>query len=915
MLMEKGNITTQVPLNKINVNNFSNLNNDENIPMEKFPYIKIESSNIFKKISESEIKSINEKIEKYNKKKKIEFINELIKCFLEKMYSKSDLDTNKIISLISSKIRAKKKLNENTIEEYLNFFYNSREKYKTSKTLVLDKTLFKNIGIVLSYIHGKLKDNPLDSKVIKEYIDIILIQKINILTDYFLYCNKNGSDPMLLKKAYEFKKLVDIHNYKIPPELIFLINIFQDCLKLEIDIEFDENSLTKEDLQLFALTLLNVDYVFPNLENISVNLVYKKLQRLLNERYFDRIYILLSNREETLKKNCLKDDISLYEIKWDFNKEFNLGYFNEIKRISKRNKKKISLEEYCIISKDEEKERELLSKNNNILVNSNSLEISTLDKSIIDDIGFIDLDLDEEDKDSVSSSGINISSSNNTKVKNKENIKVKKENKKFKYLKLLEKNSIFFDFMLMTFFCISSKESLRKINIVSNDYYSKDLINYLKVFYSFNKKRFFHIFDFLFNKSRNLDLLNIELNSLDIFSLSKMIEIFFINTEITCINISFFSSDVSYQISNLFQIYCEQIKSQKMINEYISLTGKNFNLEEFENKILDDIYESFIKQLSMLFEVLKNKNNLKELGLNFDFPDILIKNNKYKISIYKFILNIISMVNNNEIQNYSNLKKLTLLSPKLIFDTKLDNNIDIFLKNISLYKTARTLMNLNMQFQFHKMSYIKNMISINLFVLNIGDLDIFSFYKLVIYLTSYKFSIQSNLSQLSIKLIGAITNFNAQLKIIFQKLFNINLRNLLELKLFTNLIIDKKANYLFLTKLLENNWIPSYIITLNEKSQKTVDFFHVFGRKKIKHLVSESIQNIVFKESFHFLTKKNDFHANQIYWILKYIFLRKHKNNSKYLGNNEIQYLTFTILKYLFLSRNIKLEHQINLES
>ena len=909
MMTEKTKKITGDSLNQINIDNFSDLNNI------KFSYIKIDSSNIFKKISNDEIKSINKRIEKYDKKKKIEFANEFIKSFLEKLYYKSDLDSDKIISLISSKIKSKKKLNENTIEPYLNYFYDSRDKYKASNTLVLDKSLFKKIGILLSYIYSKLKEYSIDSKGIKEYIDIILIKKINILTDYFIYCNKYGADPMLLKKAYEWKKLVDIYKYKIPPEFIFLINIFQDCSKLEIDIEFDENILEREDLHLFAITLLNIEYVFPNLENISISLVYNKLQTLLNQRYFDRIYTLLSNKEETLKKNFVKDDISIYEIKWDFNHEFNLGYFNEIKRSIKRNKQKISLEEYCIISKDEEKERELLSKNNNTLVNNNSLEISTLDKSIIDDIGFIDLDLDEEDKDSISSSGINISTSNNIKVKNKENIKVKKENKKFKYLKLLEKNSIFFDFMLMTFFCIASKESIRKINIVSNDYYSKDLINYLKVFYSFNKKRFFHIFDFLFNKSRNLDLLNIELNSLDIFSLSKMIEIFFINTEITCINISFFSSDVSYQISNLFQIYCEQIKSQKMINEYISLIGKNFNLEEFENKILDDIYESFIKQLSMLFEVLKNKNNLKELGLNFDFPDILIKNNKYKISIYKFILNIISMVNNNEIQNYSNLKKLTLLSPKLIFDTKLDNNIDVFLKNISLYKTARTLMNLNIQFQFHKMSYIKNMISINLFVLNIGDLDIFSFYKLVIYLTSYKFSIQSNLSQLSIKLIGAITNFNAQLKIIFQKLFNINLRNLLELKLFTNLIIDKKSNYLFLTKLLENNWIPSYIITLNEKSQKTVDFFHVFGRKKIKHLVSESIQNIVFKESFHFLTKKNDFHANQIYWILKYIFLRKHKNNSKYLGNNEIQYLTFTILKYLFLSRNIKLEHQINLES
>ena len=153
---------------------------------------------------------------------------------------------------------------------------------------------------------------------------------------------------MLLKKAYEWKKLVDIYKYKIPPEFIFLINIFQDCSKLEIDIEFDENILEKEDLHLFAITLLNIEYVFPNLENISISLVYNKLQTLLNQRYFDRIYTLLSNKEETLKKNFVKDDISMYEIKWDFNHEFNLGYFNEIKRSIKRNKQKISLEEYCI---------------------------------------------------------------------------------------------------------------------------------------------------------------------------------------------------------------------------------------------------------------------------------------------------------------------------------------------------------------------------------------------------------------------------------------------------------------------------------------------------------------------------------------------------------------------------------------
>ena len=306
MMTEKTKKTTEDSLNQINIDNFSDLNNI------KFSYIKIDSSNIFKKISNDEIKSINKRIEKYDKKKKIEFTNEFIKSFLEKLYYKSDLDSDKIISLISSKIKSKKKLNENTIEPYLNYFYDSRDKYKASNTLVLDKSLFKKIGILLSYIYSKLKEYSIDSKGIKEYIDIILIKKINILTDYFIYCGGCGADPMLLKKAYEWKKLVDIYKYKIPPEFIFLINIFQDCSKLEIDIEFDENILEREDLHLFAITLLNIEYVFPNLENISISLVYNKLQTLLNQRYFDRIYTLLSNKEETLKKNFVKDDFSMY---------------------------------------------------------------------------------------------------------------------------------------------------------------------------------------------------------------------------------------------------------------------------------------------------------------------------------------------------------------------------------------------------------------------------------------------------------------------------------------------------------------------------------------------------------------------------------------------------------------------------
>jgi len=98
----------------------------------------------------------------------------------------------------------------------------------------------------------------------------------------------------------------------------------------------------------------------------------------------------------------------------------------------------------------------------------------------------------------------------------------------------------------MTFVGISWTKSLRKLNIISNDYYSKDLINYLIVFYESDMQKFFHIFDILYNKINGFDLLNFELNSLDIFSFNKMIETIYMNLTLTSINISFFSADVSY---------------------------------------------------------------------------------------------------------------------------------------------------------------------------------------------------------------------------------------------------------------------------------------------------------------------------------------------------------------------------------
>lgn len=912
MKRKKVKNTNEDSLKNIESNINSTKDNNINSSLGKYSYLKIDPSINFKKITLDEIKAINDKLEKNNKDQLIpkkEFINEIIKIFLEKYYPKYEGNTSKINSIISSQIKSRQKLNKEKMEVYINYFYNAKENFKTSKILVLNKRIFRNIGIMLCYIYHKLKDYKIDTNGIKDYINTIISKKINILSDYFLYCNNCGTDPMLLKKSYEWKKLIKIYNYQVPPELIFLVNIFQNILKLEIDIEFGQDNLTQEDFQLYTMTLLNIEYVFPNLENISLNLVHKNLQEFINKQSIHKMTKLLLNTEYT-KKNYIKDNISKYSIKWDFEAEFDLAYYNNIKTNSKKNRKHFPNEKYSNIIYFDEKEIHTtiksittFQKNRKIIPPKN---IADKNKKI-NDTDFVDLEYDEFDNDA--STSTTNSSTDIYRVKAKQNINETKEEKNKQFFALVDKNKMIYDFILITFCCVSWNQIIRKLNIISNTFYTKGLIDNMRHFYDLDNQKKFHIFDILYNKQHGLNSLNIEFNSLDIFTFNKLLEIIYMNMTCSSINISFFSSDVSYLFSPLFQIYTEQLKSTKEIDEFIIKKGKNFTIEELEKKIINDISGYFLDNLANLFEIIRNKKEIKELGFNFDIPSNIITNNNYKISIFKFLLNILMLVDNKESEHKTNIKKLTLLAPKIVFDARKENSIDNFFENISLYKTSKTLMNLNIQFQFYRISNLKNLISRNLITLSLGDLDLYTFDNLLQYLTSYDFSINTNLSHLNIKLLRMITNFNIQMKLMLQRLFSINLKNLLELKLCTNLIIDKKANYLFFLKLLHNNWIHSYVITLNKKSRLTVGFFNLFKNNKIFFLVSETIQNIVFQDTFS-LMRKHNFFSTEIFWILKRYLFKKRKEDDINVGKFGMQYIIFNILKYLFLTSNVKLEHQ-----
>ena len=913
MNIKEAKNTNDDSLNNKESDNKSTMDNNINSFLEKYSYLKIDPSINFKKITLVEIKSINEKLKKNNKDKffsKKEYINEIIKKFLDKYFPKYEGNISKISTLISNQIKSKKKLKREKMEVFINFFYNSKETFKTSKTIVLNKRIFRNIGIMLSFIYRKLKDYPIDSNGMKDYINTIIAKKINILSDYFLYCNNCGTDPMLLKKSIEWKKLVKIYNYQVPPELIFLINIFQNCLKLEINIEFDKDILTQEDFQLYTITLLNIEYVFPNLENISLNLVHRNIQEFLNNKYISKLTKLMLIREETFKKNYIKHNISIYAIKWDFEKDFDLAYFKKINSNTKKIKKNIENEKNSKIIYFVENKTSLPVKNSSTFQKNRSTispKIITEKNNKINDTGFVDLEFEEFNNDT--STSTTNSSTDIYKVKSKLNNNETGEEEKKKMIELADKNKMIFDFMFMTFCCVSWNQLVRKLNLLSNDFYIRSLIENMKIFFEVDNNKKFHFFDILYSKPNGLSSFNIEFNSLDIFTFKKLLEIIYMNITLSSLNISFFSSDITYFLPHLYQIYSEQIKSHKETAKYISTKGKNFSIEEFEKKILNDISRYFWDNLATLFEIIKHKNDLKELGFNFDIPPNIINNNNYKISIFKFLLNIIMLIDNEASQYKSTLKKVTLLAPKIVFDSRKENSIDNFFKNISLYKTSNTLMSLNIQFQFYKISNLKNIISRNLITLNLGDLDLYTFNNLIQYLTSYDFSMNTNLSHLGIKLLGMITSFNFQMKLMLQRLFSVNMKNLFELKLSTNLIIDKKANYLFFIKLLQNNWIHSYIITLNKKSKLTVGFFSLFKRNKILFLVSETIQNMVFQDTFSLLRQHN-FFSTEIHWILKRYLIRKQKKDGINVGKFGMQSIIFTILKYLFLTSSVKLEHQ-----
>lgn len=468
------------------------------------------------------------------------------------------------------------------------------------------------------------------------------------------------------------------------------------------------------------------------------------------------------------------------------------------------------------------------------------------------------------------------------------------------YYDIIKNNTHSLQMILITINSLIYFENLLSFDLVMNDSYKAEFMNYfLNIKISLKD---FHILDIITNKIINLQSLNIEINILDFYTFEKILLFIESNENLSDLQISLFSSDVTYFQQTIYKIYKQNYQK----------TNLNLNENEIlspENKILNKLLPNFIDNLSSLFELIRNKN-LETLGINFDTPYLINIKQRYMIVILKFLINILLMVNNIN----SKVKQLILLSPSTKIDSRIFPRIENILSCININKNNKNLIKLSLHLQLYEIKNITNMISNNLQILNIGDCDIKTFNHLTNFLSSYEFCKVSQLSKISISLLQNITNYNSKIKKIFYKIFAIKIKQLEEINIYTNLFIEDKDKYLNLLTVFENNWISKCRLTLNKRAEHIFQIYEQEKNNKFIYLIPHCLEDklllpeeIVIRNNLYLSFDKED----DIYWILKNVFYKKFgkkRDFSKYLINKKI---IFNILKFSYFNKPVEIEHQL----
>jgi len=870
-------------------------------------YLKINTNNQFDIYdTEESDKKLNEIINYAEDLIQVKSNKEMLRKFVEYLFPKCEREPFIISKYISKKLIKSKKITKKAIEEKIEFFYSKRIELRYSQKYILTKENINNIGYILCYSYSKFEDKKINKADLIKYIKDS--EKINVLNDFHSYCNNIGKIPQDINKLDYLENHKD--DYLLPGEFLFLIGCFNYINVLEINMNEIKESKQQHnsDFYLFVITLLNIHHLLTLCDYIKINFYNEKIQNDIFNYFTDELNLVYKLHDRDLKKNKKIPQNEICRKRWDFENEYIItknkflpGEEINIDNTEQNYDNNLKHEEtFTDYDKDSEfgdsqyndtKDRtiSLFNVQNSTFLKSQTFEANdfslnfSLRKSMSRNLTFID----NPDK----------------KIMDK-------------YDELVNENKYILELMCIVILGFL-RLKIKNLELILNDCYYKEFMNSFNHITSSStnsSKNNFHILDHFINKMKEMKSFNFEFNSLDYLTFYKLLSVIKNNENIESLQISFFSSLLSYTPQYLFKLYQQNLE-KKEIEKGISSP---------EYFLLNELLPYFVENLEVLFQLIKLKMiKFEILSFIFDIPEIIAVRKRFLTVIMKFILNIFFLVDSP----YSKIKKLKIISPKIILDPNSFIEIEDILDNIDLSESNKTIKELTVQLQFYRISNLKNIICHNLINLRIGELDVFTLRELTRHLCSYNFYKTSSLQYLAIGLLNHIVKYTKEIKFLFNELFSIKLKTLKELKVYSNVNIDDKNSFY---SIFIGNWIPNCTLTLNDISElswkkkemdkkinQIIDEQNSKANKnnkvkKIMYLLHHELEDEILTPNEISIRKKRNLEKieNDAAWYLRHIlimkYLKKNKNENNYY---ELKSINFNILKYLYFTKsaNIKM--------
>ena len=731
-----------------------------------------------------------------------------------------------IVKEIYKKISKKKNIKsyEQVVEESKKIFENNTyndilKKYRIQRTNTNTKISNENNSMILINDNIQLNTEP----PLKELKSSKILNRGKNFYGKSKTLEKNDNE-----LYYKFKKLKDDNSYNLPVEMLILIRKFSLVKKLKLVLNTETNSeenecsftfnnnsntanntsnfsndsvLEKNDVQNNILIFLNLEWLFPNVVEIEVDLTCDTLtEYLINNVYAHNLRVF---------SEIFKKDIKL-----------------SILPINSNNKRNYEATPKFFFS----------NINNNIKEEEYS-----------------------SDKFSTTmfSNSINMSQTNNgNQIPNNINTSfLSQEGKTHKTLDIFfKKYSSVLEMIIIYGYFIQKKmsNSIRAKFILPLDL-GDEISNFLKKQNVIIEN--FHFFSFI--KNQNILYTTIDFNSLDSQTFEKVLGFLNKNQQLNNCTINFFPPEEYFKTEILLKTlqncdYDYKIRKNNIYGNY----SFNANIlvdilpnEDLDKYILRKLSKYFETNLSNFFDLLTIKTCITELSLFFDIPTILIRNGIYNNILLKFFMNLLIFINNS----LNNIKTLLIIAENFIFDSRKYPILYDYLENLKFNDTNQEFKLLNLCFlvKMFNINNIHKILSYNLVYLSIGAFDYITFKSFVAFFTSENFRKKSDLLKVKITLNNTVFETNKVYDDIV-KLFTKFPKKVDEISLYSSLFItyEQIKDLLLMTNY---NQLVNIIMQFNIKS--------IYNNKNLEELLESDLINT---ESDSGITMENLFDLYRI---------------------------------------------------